>query len=110
MTSWNPQAPVALEVPGCSIAESSPLYMTIQPDSLLSPVDPSFQKGASSLARFGLDIGGTLCQVVFFEPDKAQAEPKSRLFRTSFENEIKDEDTSCPNGQPEDLEVEDSKE
>eukprot|EP00249_Psilotum_nudum_P017965 c26575_g1_i1 orf=538-2418(+) len=33
-----------------------------------SPVDPGTWEGASSLARFGLDIGGTLCKVVYFEP------------------------------------------
>lgn len=83
MTSWKAQAPAALEVPGVSssIGDSMPLHMT------LSPVDPSFLEGASSLARFGLDIGGTLCKVVFFEPDEAHAGgaplDKSRLSRTS---------------------------
>ncbi|KAI5055809.1 hypothetical protein GOP47_0029330 [Adiantum capillus-veneris] len=37
-------------------------------DCLLSPVNPTAWKGASPHARFGLDIGGTLCKVVFFEP------------------------------------------
>lgn len=37
-------------------------------DCLLSPVNPTAWKGASPRARFGLDIGGTLCKVVFFEP------------------------------------------
>lgn len=78
MTSWKAQAPAALEVPGVS---SGSIGMT------LSPVDPSFLEGASSLARFGLDIGGTLCKVVFFEPDEAHAGgaplDKSRLSRTS---------------------------
>ncbi|KAH7281251.1 hypothetical protein KP509_36G037700 [Ceratopteris richardii] len=35
---------------------------------LLSPINPVAWKGASPRARFGLDIGGTLCKVVFFEP------------------------------------------
>lgn len=104
MTSWKAQAPAALVVPG-SIGDSVPLHMTPQPDSLMSPVDPSFLKGASSLARFGLDIGGTLCKVVFFEPvvaDEAHpAEtPKSRLSRTSFEDEdnvVPASDASCAN-------------
>ena len=111
MTSWKAQAPAALIVPS-SLGDSVPLHMTPQPDSLLSPVDSSFLKGASALARFGLDIGGTLCKVVFFEPvvtaevqALAPAEtPKSRLSRTSFEDgdmvtpSVETDDASCFNG------------
>ncbi|KAG0616462.1 hypothetical protein M758_5G117700 [Ceratodon purpureus] len=111
MTTWKAQAPAALIVPS-SLGESVPLHMTPQPESLLSPVDSSFLKGASALARFGLDIGGTLCKVVFFEPvvtpevqASAPAEtPKSRLSRTSFVDDdvetpsLEADDASCSNG------------
>lgn len=108
MTSWKAQAPAALVVPG-GLGDSVPLHMTPQPDRLLSPVDSSFLKGASALARFGLDIGGTLCKVVFFEPvvtaevqASAPAEtPKSRLSRASFEDDdvvVPAVDASCSNG------------
>lgn len=95
MTSWKAQAPAALVVPS-SLGDSVPLHMTPQPDSLLSPVDSRFLQGASALARFGLDIGGTLCKVVFFEPivTAEVVTPKSRLSRTSFE----EDDASCSNG------------
>ena len=111
MTTWKAQAPAALIVPS-SLGESVPLHMTPQPESLLSPADSSFLKGASALARFGLDIGGTLCKVVFFEPvvtpevqASAPAEtPKSRLSRTSFVDDdvetpsLEADDASCSNG------------
>eukprot|EP01018_Ginkgo_biloba_P034746 Gb_24820 [translate_table: standard] len=47
--------------PSSVSVETSPL----KPES---PVDLAMLERASSLARFGIDIGGTLCKVVFFEP------------------------------------------
>ncbi|MCO5557831.1 hypothetical protein L7F22_011403 [Adiantum nelumboides] len=54
-------------------------------DYLLSPINPTAWKGASPHARFGLDIGGTLCKVVFFEPfdDLDSTTPLSRGFEFS---------------------------
>lgn len=97
--------PAALVVPN-SLGDSLPLHMTPPPDSLVSPVDSSFLEGASSLARFGLDIGGTLCKVVFFEPiitaeiqAPAPSEtPKSRFSRESFE----DDNVVAPSVEPDD--------
>ncbi|CAM6129359.1 unnamed protein product [Calypogeia fissa] len=85
MGDWKAQAPAALVVP--SYVDGNDLKRTqsvgrspfssgggvqpfpiLNPESLLSPHDPGFLDGASSLARFGLDIGGTLCKVVYFEP------------------------------------------
>lgn len=93
-TSWKSQAPAALSLPTAAATGNNPsvvpLHMTPPPESLLSPVDPGFLEGASSSARFGLDIGGTLCKVVFFEPiitasSVSSETPKSRLSRMSFE-------------------------
>uniref|UniRef100_A0A7I4B946 Pantothenate kinase n=1 Tax=Physcomitrium patens TaxID=3218 RepID=A0A7I4B946_PHYPA len=105
MTSWKARVPAALVVPN-SLGDSLPLHMTPPPDSLVSPVDSSFLEGASSLARFGLDIGGTLCKVVFFEPiitaeiqAPAPSEtPKSRFSRESFE----DDNVVAPSVEPDD--------
>ncbi|KAH7278058.1 hypothetical protein KP509_38G022000 [Ceratopteris richardii] len=47
---------------------SHPDNAFLKSDYPLSPINPAAWKGASSRARFGLDIGGTLCKVVFFEP------------------------------------------
>ncbi|KAJ7558007.1 hypothetical protein O6H91_04G021000 [Diphasiastrum complanatum] len=49
-------------------AMSVSISTSLKPAYLPSPRDPSMFKEASSLARFGLDIGGTLCKVVYFEP------------------------------------------
>ncbi|CAK9204695.1 unnamed protein product [Sphagnum troendelagicum] len=99
MSQWKAKAPAALLVPDNSEDDSShvvgdscmrpidphpvplPLHMSPLPETLLSPVDPGFLEGASSMARFGLDIGGTLCKVVFFEPltGDASKTKKSKL-------------------------------
>ncbi len=99
MSQWKAKAPAALLVPDNSEGHSShvvgdncirpidphpvplPLHMSPLPETLLSPVDPGFLEGASSMARFGLDIGGTLCKVVFFEPltGDASKTKKSKL-------------------------------
>lgn len=102
MSQWKTQAPAALIVPstrdssGGSNPLSLPLHMTPLPDSLHSPVDPGFLEGASSSARFGLDIGGTLCKVVLFEPllaaDQRKSSSKgakSKLSNTNFYKENK---------------------
>eukprot|EP00250_Pteridium_aquilinum_P009818 c18960_g1_i2 orf=531-2330(+) len=53
-----------------SVGTSEALHhcASLNADCLLSPVNPATWKGASPRARFGLDIGGTLCKVVYFEP------------------------------------------
>jgi hypothetical protein len=92
-TSWKSHAPASLSLPtaaASNIPSVVPLHMTPLPESLQSPVDPEFLEGASSSARFGLDIGGTLCKVVFFEPiitasSVSSETPRSRLSRMSFE-------------------------
>ena len=82
MTTLKAQAPAAL------VVDAVPLHL----DSLLSPVDSSFLKGASALARFGLDIGGTLCKVVFFEPEVDTTTP-----RTSSSSRLSSS-VECANG------------
>lgn len=42
-------------------------YMILLLDSLVFFVDFSFLEGVLFLVRFGFDIGGILCKVVFFE-------------------------------------------
>lgn len=63
----NTEKDAALEI---SAETSKSLYhcASLKPDCLLSPMNPAMWKGASPRARFGLDIGGTLCKVVYFEP------------------------------------------
>ena len=55
-------------------------------DYMLSPANPARWEGASSRARFGLDIGGTLCKVVYFEPfdDFGSVTPLSRTVGLSM--------------------------
>lgn len=47
---------------------TSPLSVETSPLKLESPIDFEILEGASPSARFGMDIGGTLCKVVYFEP------------------------------------------
>lgn len=75
---------------------------SLMADCLLSP---AMWKGASPRARFGLDIGGTLCKVVYFEPfdnldsgtplsvgvDFPTVDMYSKLNQSSFGQEGKDE-------------------
>ncbi|GLJ42380.1 hypothetical protein SUGI_0877790 [Cryptomeria japonica] len=46
----------------------SPVSVETNPLNPESSIEFDILVGASSMARFGMDIGGTLCKVVYFEP------------------------------------------
>lgn len=122
MGDWKSQAPAALALPSYVDANDqkraqsvglSPFsaagvqpFPILHPESLLSPHDPGFLDGASSLARFGLDVGGTLCKVVYFEPavngtkDSSRAWKQSKFagFTDRAENGNLDKEISKPDG------------
>lgn len=54
---------------------TSPVSVETSPLKLESPIDFEILERASPSARFGMDIGGTLCKVVYFEPARELFSP-----------------------------------